>query len=106
MITKTTSIESFQKLLQEKKNFFFMKHSSTCPISAAAFEEFQKFHYERDMDGYYLIVQNNRTLSDYIAENFNIKHESPQAFYFESEEVKWQGSHGDITLKNLSAVED
>ncbi|GAA3733970.1 bacillithiol system redox-active protein YtxJ [Salinicoccus jeotgali] len=106
MITKTTSIESFQKLLQEKKSFFFMKHSSTCPISAAAFEEFQKFHYERDMDGYYLIVQNNRDLSDYIAENFNVKHESPQAFYFENEEVRWQDSHSNITLKSLSAVED
>ena len=34
------------------------------------------------MDGYYLVVQEERKLSDYIAEKTNVKHESPQAFYF------------------------
>ncbi|MFC3420284.1 bacillithiol system redox-active protein YtxJ [Salinicoccus hispanicus] len=106
MLTKTTSIESFQKLLQANKDFFFMKHSSTCPISATAFEEFQKFHYERDMDGYYLIVQDHRKLSDYIAEHFDVRHESPQAFYFEAGKLKWSDSHQNITLNNLSSVED
>lgn len=106
MLTKKTTIESFQKLLEEKQDFFFMKHSSTCPISAAAFEEFQKFHYERDMDGYYLVVQDHRKLSDYISEQFDIKHESPQAFYFENGAPKWNDSHQNITLGKLSTVED
>ncbi|KIH71653.1 bacillithiol system redox-active protein YtxJ [Salinicoccus roseus] len=106
MLTKTTSVEAFQKLLQDNKDFFFMKHSSTCPISADAFDEFQKFHYERDMDGYYLVVQDHRNLSNYIAEHFDIKHESPQAFYFEGGKLKWSGAHHNITLKNLSSVED
>jgi len=106
MLTKTTTIDSFQKLLDEKKTFFFMKHSSTCPISAAAFEEFQKFHYERDMDGYYLVVQDHRQLSDHISETFGIRHESPQAFYFVDGEPKWNDSHQKITLSTLSSVED
>ncbi|HIW12665.1 MAG TPA: bacillithiol system redox-active protein YtxJ [Candidatus Salinicoccus stercoripullorum] len=106
MLTKTTTIDSFQKLLDEKKTFFFMKHSSTCPISAAAFEEFQKFHYERDMDGYYLVVQDHRQLSDHISDTFGITHESPQAFYFVDGEPKWNDSHQKITLNTLASVED
>lgn len=49
--------------------FFVLKHSETCPISANAYDQFNKFLYERDMDGYYLIVQQERDLSDYIAKN-------------------------------------
>src|SRR5699024_6199512 len=76
MLTKITNIDSFDKLLDSKEFFFFLKHSNTCPISAGAFEEFQKFHYERDIDGYYLIVQDHRELSNYISEKYDIKHES------------------------------
>ncbi len=39
------------------------------------------------MDGYYLIVQQERDLSDYIAKKTNVKHESPQAFYFVNGEM-------------------
>jgi bacillithiol system protein YtxJ len=106
MLTKITSIESFQKLLKEKDAFYFLKHSNTCPISAEAFEEFKKYHYERDIDGYYLIVQDHRELSDYISEHFGIKHESPQAFYIVNGEVKWNDSHQNITLSKLASVED
>lgn len=106
MLTKITNIDSFDKLLDTKEFFFFLKHSNTCPISAGAFEEFQKFHYERDIDGYYLIVQDHRELSNYISEKYGVKHESPQAFYFDDSEVKWHDSHDKISLKNLAAVED
>jgi len=48
MLTKITNIDAFQNLIKNKNEFYFLKHSNTCPISASAFEEFQKFHYERD----------------------------------------------------------
>ena len=106
MLTKITSIEAFTRLLEEKSYFYFMKHSITCPISINAFEECKKFHYERDIDGYYLIVQDHRELSNYIADHFDIKHESPQAFYFENGAVKWHDSHSNITVQKLASVED
>ncbi|MCD2138870.1 MULTISPECIES: bacillithiol system redox-active protein YtxJ [Salinicoccus] len=106
MLTKVTNIDSFDALLDKNEFFFFLKHSNTCPISAGAFEEFKKFHYERDIDGFYLIVQDHRELSNYISEKFDIKHESPQAFYFDKGEVKWHASHDKITLSKLASVED
>ena len=56
MVVKLTSIDQFEKVLNDNPNVFVMKHSSTCPISASAYDQFNKFLYERDMDGYYLIV--------------------------------------------------
>ena len=45
----------------KKEPVFLMKHSSTCPISAAGYREFDKF--ETDIPKYYLIVQRSRPLS-------------------------------------------
>ncbi len=50
------------------------------------------------MDGYYLIVQQERDLSDYIAKKTNVKHESPQAFYFVNGEMVWNRDHGWISM--------
>lgn len=72
MVVKLTSIDQFEKVLNDNPNVFVMKHSSTCPISASAYDQFNKFLYERDMDGYYLIVQEERELSDYIADKTGI----------------------------------
>ena len=58
------------------------------------------------MDGYYLVVQEERKLSDYIAEKTNVKHESPQAFYFIDGEATWNASHSDINVSSLAQVKN
>ena len=62
--------------------------------------------YERDIDGYYLVVQEERKLSDYIAEKTNVKHESPQAFYFVDGKAVWNASHSDINVSTLAQAEE
>lgn len=57
------------------------------------------------MDGYYLIVQEERELSNYIEEKTGIKHESPQAFYFVNGEASWHESHDNITVSSLAKAE-
>ncbi|MCE5090536.1 bacillithiol system redox-active protein YtxJ [Staphylococcus devriesei] len=106
MVIKLSSIDQFEQVLEDNKYVFVLKHSDTCPISAAAFDQFKKFLYERDMDGYYLVVQEERKLSDYIAEKTNVKHESPQAFYFIEGEAKWNASHNDINVSSLAQAEE
>ena len=106
MLRKITSIDAFDALLEDTNVFYFLKHSNSCPISQAAFETYEKFHYERDMNGYYLIVQEQQELSKFIEDRFNIKHESPQAFYFVNQEVKWHASHQDIQINTLFSAED
>ncbi|MFC3900178.1 bacillithiol system redox-active protein YtxJ [Aliicoccus persicus] len=106
MLRKITTIDAFDQLLESKEVFYFLKHSNSCPVSQAAYETFEKFHYECDMDGYYLIVQDHAELSKHIEEKYGIKHESPQAFYFKNKAVKWNGSHQEIQMNTLSNAED
>jgi bacillithiol system protein YtxJ len=96
------TIEQFQEVLKEGKRFLFIKHSLTCPISQAAFQEYEKFAADHpEVDTYYLFVQEARPLSNYIAETFGVKHESPQALLFENGSVVWHASHWNITYDAL-----
>lgn len=106
MAIKLSSIDQFEQIINENKYVFVLKHSETCPISANAIDQFNKFLYERDMDGYYLIVQQERELSDYIEEKTSVKHESPQAFYFVKGQAVWNASHGEINVSTLASAEE
>ncbi|MBM4762595.1 bacillithiol system redox-active protein YtxJ [Bacillus sp. B15-48] len=101
---KIESIEEFSKLFEEEGSFFFVKHSLTCPISQAAFEEYEKFSSDSSLPCYYLAVQEARPLSNHIAERFHVKHESPQAILFTRSNVVWHASHWKITEKSLQAA--
>ncbi|QFT90227.1 hypothetical protein FIU87_16305 [Bacillus sp. THAF10] len=96
------TMEEFQKLNSEKDVFLFFKNSTTCPISQAAFEEFDHFAAdESEIPCYYLNVQEARPLSNQIAEEYAIKHESPQALFFKNGKVVWNASHWKITYSAL-----
>ncbi len=78
------------------------KHSLTCPISKGAFEQFQAYMEEQQtIPAYYLYIQEVRPLSNQIAEQFGIRHESPQVLYLKDGKVVWSESHWNITKKSL-----
>ncbi|MBM7585010.1 bacillithiol system protein YtxJ [Bacillus pakistanensis] len=104
MVTKINEIEEFEQLLNEHNRFFFLKHSLTCPVSGNAYDEYVTFINNENIDGYYLAVQESRSLSNYIAEKFGIKHESPQAFLFIDGKPGWTASHWNITQKALKQL--
>ncbi|MDN4526582.1 bacillithiol system redox-active protein YtxJ [Fictibacillus fluitans] len=101
-LVKISSSEEFEQAIRENDQLFLMKNSTTCPISHAAFQEYQKFAAEQDTPVFYLNVQEARPLSNEIAEKFGVRHESPQALLFEKGEVKWNASHYSITSAALS----
>ena len=97
-LEKVEKIDDFRSILEEKDLFLLFKHSLTCPISKAAFAEFQSYldHF-LDMDAYFLAVQESRPLSNHIADYFDIQHESPQIFLIAKGKVVWHSSHWNIT---------
>ncbi|MCM3569632.1 bacillithiol system redox-active protein YtxJ [Neobacillus mesonae] len=102
MIKKVDTIEQFNDLLKDEDRFYFLKHSLTCPISQAAYKEYEKFAAEHEeIPSYYLAVQESRPLSTEIADHFQIKHESPQAILFSDGKAVWNASHWKITNKSL-----
>ncbi len=100
---KIETVEQFNEISQEKAKFLLFKHSLTCPVSQEAFHEFEAFMAENDdVEAYYLYVQEARPLSNYVAEQYGVKHESPQALLFEKNTVKWNDSHWRITKATLT----
>ncbi|SIS52291.1 bacillithiol system redox-active protein YtxJ [Salimicrobium flavidum] len=94
--------EGFQNLLQQENEFILLKHSLTCPISASAKTEVEGFEQSTDLGVYLIPIQEARDVSQLVAEQLEISHESPQAFHIKGAEVKWHASHFDITRANLS----
>ncbi|MFJ5965281.1 bacillithiol system redox-active protein YtxJ [Bacillus sp. NPDC093026] len=94
--------DQFNQLTNQDGTFILFKHSLTCPISQAAFQEFEAFASEHeDIPSYFLQIQSARELSSYVAEETGVKHESPQALIFNGGKVKWHASHSNITKEAL-----
>jgi bacillithiol system protein YtxJ len=79
------------------------KHSTQCPISGQAHEEFEQFVQSTpDATCGIVLVIENRGLSNAIAERFGIRHESPQALIVKDSRAVWHASHWSITAESLS----
>ena len=88
-----------------KKPVLIFKHSLTCPVSDAAFREYNKFLAASDggaVDYRLVEVQNARPVSDAIETRSGIRHESPQAILFRDGQPVWHASHFAITAKSLA----
>ena len=99
-----TSREDFKKVVEQEDTFLMFKHSLTCPVSQQAFEELDKFLEDYSVPTYYLYVQDSRELSNYIAETYNVVHQSPQALLIKKDQVLWNDSHWNITYDKLLSV--
>ena len=74
------------------------KHSSTCPISAAAHREMSRVAADVSL----VVVQRARELSLRVAEQTGIRHESPQAIILRNGQAVWSASHFDITAEAVA----
>ncbi|MBM7096406.1 bacillithiol system redox-active protein YtxJ [Bacillus sp. H-16] len=102
-MTKISTVQEWEKLLKDNEHFYFLKNSTTCPISTQAFSETENFsEEEKSVPVFYLDVQEARSLSNEIANRLNVKHESPQAFLIQDGEVKWHDSHWNVTKETLA----
>ncbi|WP_413379288.1 bacillithiol system redox-active protein YtxJ [Alkalihalobacillus sp. 1P02AB] len=100
-IKQLTTIEEMNQFVKQSGKQLLFKHSTTCPISAKAHEEFLAFVKETDASAAVVHVIEDRPVSNQIAEDFGIKHESPQVFLLNDGEVTWNTSHWKITKKAL-----
>ncbi len=76
------------------------KHSNACPISSRAHEEVRKL-VEGASDGNFgfgmVVVQDARSLSNAISEQFGVRHETPQVLVVRDGKAVWNASHFDVT---------
>ena len=105
------SIDELDQAMAEsnERPVLLFKHSTTCPISARAFREFQSYLEEADQSVSYnlIIIQDARAVSDEASERLGIEHESPQAVIVRNGREVWNASHFDITRTSLAqAIEN
>lgn len=79
------------------------KHSTRCPVSAVAIDDVLRVTGTHpEWRGYLLKVLEHRDLSDSVAEQLGVPHESPQVFVLKQGRILWHTSHGGITVHSLS----
>lgn len=99
--TEITSIPEWENVLQQSKDkpVLLFKHSTTCPVSAAAYKEFTSF--ETEVESYLVKVIESRPVSNKIESDLNVQHKSPQIFLLSNEEPVWNASHWNITESKI-----
>lgn len=100
-IKQLHSVEDLNQFVGENGKRLLFKHSNTCPISGTAHEEFEAYVKGHEVPAAVIVVQEDRPLSNEVAERYGIKHESPQIFLMENGEVKWHTSHWKITQASI-----
>ncbi len=98
-ITDEGAIEELLARSQDEPVIVF-KHSSTCPISSAAYQEMSRVEENIAL----IVVQRARALSQKIAAQTGVRHESPQAIILRRGQVVWSASHWSITSEAVTAA--
>ncbi len=97
--------EAFEN--SKEKSVVILKHSTTCPVSANALSEYDRYlSNEPNQDVDYLLVKviESRPVSNKIAEDVQVKHASPQIIYVKNKENAWNTSHYSVTVPHMIAV--
>lgn len=80
---------------------FIFKHSTRCSISKMVLSRFESTHDSASLSVYLLELLNYRDISNQIANDFNVKHESPQLLVIKDGECQTHSSHTFIHQLNL-----
>ncbi|WP_018663420.1 bacillithiol system redox-active protein YtxJ [Heyndrickxia acidiproducens] len=91
------TVEELNQFIDQGGKRLLFKHSSRCPISAKAHEEFLAYVKETNIPAAEILVIEDRPVSNQAAEVFGIRHESPQIFLLENGKVQWNEDHAAIT---------
>lgn len=106
-----TTIEEWNQAFEHSTDrpVVVFKHSTTCPVSANAHNEFNNYLQGKpreDIDYLLVKVIESRPVSNQIAADTNVKHESPQIIYIDKKAKVWTASHWSVTKAHISAVLD
>ncbi|KIC92932.1 bacillithiol system redox-active protein YtxJ [Flavihumibacter solisilvae] len=77
------------------------KHSTRCSISSMAKSRLENAETPEGIEFYHLDLIRFRELSNQVAADFDVWHESPQVLLIENGECSYDESHIGITMPNL-----
>jgi bacillithiol system protein YtxJ len=99
-LTQIEQLDSIQDASHSKPQLIF-KHSTTCSISKMAFDRFERAATPEGIDFYYLDLLNFRSISNSVAEKFQVHHESPQVILIKNGACIYDESHYGIMMDEV-----
>lgn len=102
-LDQTEALEQIKEESQEKPVLIF-KHSTRCSISATALNRLERSWKDNEMSEvkpYFLDLIRYRPVSSQVAEEFSIRHESPQVLLIHKGEAVYHASHMDISYADI-----
>lgn len=102
---KIESEEDLAKAIEDsfQNRIAIFKHSTSCFISRTVLKNFEKEveNSDQPVNVYYLDLLAHRSVSNKIAADFEIRHESPQLIVIENGKPLNNASHQDISLSQI-----
>lgn len=77
------------------------KHSTRCSISSMIFNRLERSEIPGNIRFHYLDLLAYRTLSNQVAEDFSVYHESPQVLLIKNGECIYDESHQGINMDEI-----
>ncbi len=99
-LTNAKQLEEIKETSKQKPQVIF-KHSTRCSISSMAKGRLERSSTPQQADFYYLDLIANRNISNQIARDFNVFHESPQILVIKNGECVYDESHASITMDEI-----
>ena len=91
------------KELSKSRAQVIFKHSTRCATSSLAKSRLEKKEQPPGTDFYFLDLLQFRPISDKIAADFAVYHESPQVLLIKNSECVYDESHGSIQMDEIAA---
>lgn len=99
-LTSEEQLDSIVLNSAQKPQLIF-KHSTRCSISSMIRSRLEKAAPDTGIDFYYLDLLQFRSLSNMIAERFQVHHESPQVLLIRNGECMYEESHNGIHMDEI-----
>lgn len=88
----------------EAEPVVIFKHSASCGLSTRAHRQINKLTAASDPHVYRIVVQTARDASNYAADRFGVRHESPQVLVLVGGTLVANASHGRVTADGIRAA--
>jgi bacillithiol system protein YtxJ len=99
-LTSDTQLEEIKEKSKDKPQVIF-KHSIRCGISSMAKSRLERSTPPGTIDFYYLDLIHHRALSNKLAEQFQVVHESPQVLVIRNGVCVYDESHSGIRMDDI-----
>ncbi|MEJ7587030.1 MAG: bacillithiol system redox-active protein YtxJ [Ferruginibacter sp.] len=102
-LTEEAQLTEIKKLSESKPQVIF-KHSTRCSISSVVKNRLERTKPPGNVDFYFLDLIRNRDISNKIADEFSVYHESPQVLLIKDGKCIYDESHSGISMHEIEEL--